>query len=152
MLKLKTFCRTKHIVLLIFLVTAFGWLAWETFLAGPQMHKLEQISGEHYRAIAWSREGLQVQLARHDPTNELNPWFTALDIRNKSSNFVLDFCGLRAWKYETDGLVVSIILIPLWLILTAPLGGYFVWMRRRGVQRPVETSSADECRAETVAY
>ena len=136
--------RTGHVVLLIALLVVFGGLLWETFMAGPQMHKLEQFSENHYRAAAWSRDGLQVQLARHDPTNQLNSWLSALDIRNKTGGFVVDVCGLRAWKYETNGLAVSIFQIPLWAILTLAIAGYFHWRRRR-VQAPAGICSVSEC-------
>ena len=83
--------------------------------------KLEYLSSTHYHALAWSRGALQVQLARHDPTTELNAWLSSLDVRNRTGDFTVDAVGFQVWNYNTNGLDVSIYRVPTWSILVVTL-------------------------------
>ena len=108
-------------LLLLVVLSFFGAWLWSFNVSDSPVGKLEHLSSTHYRALAWGRGGLQVQLARHDPTTELNAWLSSLDVRNRTGDFTVDAVGFRVWNYNTDGLNVSIYHVPTWSILVVIL-------------------------------
>ncbi len=102
-----------------------------TVMSGPQMRKVEYSSEERYRALAWTPSGLQVQIARHDPTTELNAWLSSLDVRSKSDGVGVNAAGIRFWNYETNGLSVWILQVPLWCIMLLAIAAFL-----RGCHNP----------------
>ena len=131
MSKISRWVFTIRTLLLLVALSFFGALLWSFIDSDSPARKLEHLSSTHYRALAWSRGGLQVQLAQHDPTTELNAWLSSLDVRNRTGDFTIDAVGFRVWNYNTDGLNVSIYHVPTWSILVVTLAMLAVSQRRQ---------------------